>query len=424
MLAGVAQEVHAAGAAEPVGVVAQPGARWPPRSRGSAPADAPIRAALASICSRSSIGRSARLPLGSPTIPVPPPTSGDRRCPFPLQPGQAHDRHQVARHGASRRSGRSPRSRSIGPWREPFRQAGRRVLNEAAGGRSVRRSDMAGTNGVPVPGWKSRTRQPASRSMAPRAFGPLFRTPLLLFVRMRLRWCTSRDPLAHPPRPRRDGRLRRRHRHRGVDPRLPGDACPSIGEPRRALRSPAGIQGLRRRRPAHHRLGLERRTVMPARRDGAVRSGRPSWSPRTSASTSTTASISGGCSARSRPTCWRSGSPRGSPPSPCSWPATSGPRTSAAATGRSRRKLREAQVALEIERQLLQGPDPRAVPQSDRPGQRRVRGRGGLPAVLRQVGPRPQRRRSRDAGGPAQGAHPLQPAAIPRPGGGRGATWC
>jgi hypothetical protein len=54
-----------------------------------------MAAALASMASRESIGRSPRLPLGSPTRPVPPPTTTSGRPAEPLEPGQRHHGDQV-----------------------------------------------------------------------------------------------------------------------------------------------------------------------------------------------------------------------------------------------------------------------------------------------------------------------------------------
>ena len=48
-------------------------------------------------------------------------------------------------------------------------------------------------------------------------------------------------------------------------------------------------------------------------------------------------------------------------------------------------------------------------------GQPRLRGRGGVPALLRQIGPRPERRRGRDARRHPQGPVALQPAQEPEP---------
>ena len=73
-----------------------------------------------------------------------------------------------------------------------------------------------------------------------------------------------------------------------------------------------------------------------------------------------------------------------------------------------RRKLREAKVAREIEEQVPQGQDPRALPQPDRSRQPRLRCRGRVPALLRQVGPRPERRRGGHARRDSQGAVALQ----------------
>ena len=138
----------------------------------------------------------------------------------------------------------------------------------------------------------------------------------------------------HPGLLPRRGRVRARRPDGGLEPRLCRQQLPLHRRARR-LRSQPGLQGLRRRRPAHHRPG----PGAPHRRAARARcrrwSRRRSSRPRTSASTSTTASTGSACSARSRPTSSRCGSPRASRPSRCSWRGTSGPRTSAAATSRS-----------------------------------------------------------------------------------------
>ena len=87
-----------------------------------------------------------------------------------------------------------------------------------------------------------------------------------------------------------------------------------------------------------------------------------------------------------------------------------------------RRKLREAHVAREIEAQVPQGQDPRALPQPDRPRQSRLRRRGRLAAVLRQIGPRPQRGRGGDARRHPEGAVPLQSAQESQPAASSAAT--
>ena len=68
------------------------------------------------------------------------------------------------------------------------------------------------------------------------------------------------------------------------------------------------------------------------------------------------------------------------------------------------RKLKEAKVARAIEAKYYEGQDPRAVPQSDQPRQRRLRRRDRVAALLRQVGARPEPRRSGDARRAAEGA--------------------
>src|SRR3989442_1530524 len=54
--------------------------------------------------------------------------------------------------------------------------------------------------------------------------------------------------------------------------------------------------------------------------------------------------------------------------------------------------------------EAAQGPDPRAVPEPDLPGQRPLRGRGGRARVLRQAGGGADRGAGGPARGPAQGA--------------------
>jgi penicillin-binding protein 1A len=87
-------------------------------------------------------------------------------------------------------------------------------------------------------------------------------------------------------------------------------------------------------------------------------------------------------------------------------------------SGRDRslsRKIREAQVAFEIEKNYSKDRIPRAVSEPDRAGERCLRRRGGLPALLRQVSQRPERRGSGAAGRAAQGAILLQSAQVSGP---------
>ena len=62
--------------------------------------------------------------------------------------------------------------------------------------------------------------------------------------------------------------------------------------------------------------------------------------------------------------------------------------------------------------EVRQEEDSRAVPQSDRPRPRRVRRRDGIAALLREIGPRPEPRRSRNPRRAPQGPGALQPAQV------------
>src|SRR5262249_3918810 len=65
---------------------------------------------------------------------------------------------------------------------------------------------------------------------------------------------------------------------------------------------------------------------------------------------------------------------------------------------------------------LLEGPAPRALPEPGLHGSRGVRGRGGGPDVLRQVGPGPRAARGGDARRPAALAGQLLALRAPRAG--------
>ena len=79
-----------------------------------------------------------------------------------------------------------------------------------------------------------------------------------------------------------------------------------------------------------------------------------------------------------------------------------------------RRKLREAKVAREIEERYPKDKILELYLNQIDLGNRRLRRRGRLAALLRQVGPRPQRRRGGDARRHPEGAVPLQSAEESR----------
>ena len=72
------------------------------------------------------------------------------------------------------------------------------------------------------------------------------------------------------------------------------------------------------------------------------------------------------------------------------------------------RKIKEALLALAHRTRLFQGPDSRALSQSDLSRARRLRHRGGLAALFRQVGARTDDRRGRLSRRVAQGSEQLQ----------------
>ena len=77
-------------------------------------------------------GRSARLPLGSPTIPVPPPTRAMGVCPSRCSQASAHHRdHAADMEGIGRRI--EAHVGGDGTLAQPLGEAGGGVLNEAAG---------------------------------------------------------------------------------------------------------------------------------------------------------------------------------------------------------------------------------------------------------------------------------------------------
>ena len=108
-------------------------------------------------------------------------------------------------------------------------------------------------------------------------------------------------------------------------------------------------------------------------------------------------------------------SSRAAAPSPSSWSRTSTSR----ASRRPRRKLQEMVCAHLARDPAQQGRDPHPLPQPRLLRRRRLRRRGGRPALLRQAGQGPDARRGRHGGRPAQGTLPLRaherPRRVPRP---------
>ena len=93
---------------EPVGVVAEPGRVGALEDEEPRELAADALRRSASISSSAMIGRSARLPLGSPTMPVPPPTRAIGRVAGPLEPGQAHRPGPGCRRGGESAVGSKP----------------------------------------------------------------------------------------------------------------------------------------------------------------------------------------------------------------------------------------------------------------------------------------------------------------------------
>ena len=79
------------------------------------------------------------------------------------------------------------------------------------------------------------------------------------------------------------------------------------------------------------------------------------------------------------------------------------------------RKIKEAILVAPHRAGLLQGQDPRALPQRDLPRPRRLRRRRGGARLFRQVGARADARRGRLSRRAAQGAEQLQPVPLPGP---------
>ena len=345
------------------------------------------------------IGRSARLPLGSPTMPVPPPTSAIGRVAQPLQPGHAHDRHEAADvervgGGIEADVGRDRPLRAAAPparaWR-PARSRGR----SSSSRRSVIGAYRTRWKRAPQPA--SLRAWPAGNPASCSAFGSP-RAPAASFWSRSSRSSPSDSPSSTAL----------------WTPRLRREQLPLHRRAGR-LRPQPGLQGLRGRRPAHHRPGARATHGRPAGRDVALREGgvhhdrgqavlrapRDRLVPGVRRHQEQHLQVPGGRrvldhhhAAGPEPLARghqraRQVAPAGSCARP-TWP------------GRSRRKYPKDKI-LEL-----------YLNQIDL-GNRRLRRRGGLPALLRQVGARPQRRRGGHAGRHPQGAVPLQPAAQPQP---------
>ena len=222
-----------------------------------------------------------------------------------------------------------------------------------------------------------------------------------------------------PRAPHRAGLAARRRRllcrraHRGMDPRLRGQQLP-VDRRARRLRSQPGVEGVRGGRAAHHRPGARTPDGGAGGGDVAVRQGRlhhhrgqavlpaprDRLVPGVRRDQEQHLQVPGGRgvldhhhAAGAQPVA--GGHQRPGQVAP--------PQAARGAGGPGDRG------------HLPQGQDPRAVPQPDRPGQPGVRRRGRVPAVLRQVGARPQRGRGRHARGHPQGPLALQSPEEPQP---------
>ena len=394
-----------------------------------------IAAAFAATCvGASSSGRSPVFPLGSPIIPVPPPTSATGRWPARCEVHEPHDRDEAADVQAAARSGRSrctPRSvraasASATPsvcWYSRPRQSsssssvgrlhGTKIGPRVSNCQATSRRRVGASRGIRnLPASVVRARPPrrtaSAESMTSRSPElPPASSHALALLGLALAFVRG---VRRRPRSTRAGRSS-----------AAAARCPSVDVARR-VPAPADLQAVRRRRPLHRRARARAPHARPARRDSAASCATPSSSPRTSASTSTRAStairIPGALCADIKRA---AASPRASRRSRCSSRATSSPSASRARRSLVR-KLKEAKVARAIEAKYSQGQDPRALPQPDLPRQRRLRRRDGVAALLRQVGARPQRRRGGDARRAAQGTGALQSAPLPRSRRSSGAT--
>ncbi len=88
------------------------------------------------------------------------------------------------------------------------------------------------------------------------------------------------------------------------------------------------------------------------------------------------------------------------------------------------RKIKERILAIRIERDLLQGQDPRALPQRDLPRPELLRRHRGVAHLLRQVAGRADPGRDRLPRGAAQGARPTCTRSASATARSRGATTC
>ena len=149
-------------------------------------------------------------------------------------------------------------------------------------------------------------------------------------LRSRLTPRVRRNILVSVPR---GVRLRHRRADRGLDPRLRRQQLPLHRRAGR-LRPRPGLEGLRRRRPADHRSRPGAAHRGAARRDVAVRAGGLHRHRGQAVLRAPRHRLGPRLRAPSRTTCSRCAWRKGSPPSRCSSPAISGPRTSAGATSR------------------------------------------------------------------------------------------
>ena len=189
-------------------------------------------------------------------------------------------------------------------------------------------------------------------------------------------------------------------------------ACPSV-EVLDEYTAAADVEALCRRRPLHRRARARAPHARQARRDPAARPATRSSSPRTSASTSTPASTGSACPARSCANITRAQLRRGLLDDHDAARAQHLPRAHHARED-ARAQAQGSQGRARDRGAVLEGQDPRALPEPDLPRQRRVRRRDRVAALLRQVGARPEPRRGGDARRAAQGAGALQSAPLPR----------
>ena len=142
------------------------------------------------------------------------------------------------------------------------------------------------------------------------------------------------------------------------------------------------------RRGRHARAHLPRRGEpqgRPARADPRARPQRGRSPSRTSATTATTASTSGPCCGPLAPNAAAGGIEQGGSTITQQYVKQEILRDDSQTV---ERKVQEAPLAVQLERRLLQGPHPRALPERHLLRERRLRHRGRRPPVLRQAGHR------------------------------------